>query len=100
MTDIPADAVEAVVQWMIANGYATGHGDTLDDLLRELVGHGRDTVIDAVRRVANELSAADTGSDEYARGARNGSGQALQAALTTLPKVSDYEAAQNGRGLL
>jgi len=97
MTD---EAREEVAQWMLANSYATGHGDTLDDLLRELVGHGRDAVIDAVRRVAKELSAADTGSDEYARGARNGSGQALKAALAALPKISHYEAAQNGRGLL
>jgi hypothetical protein len=27
---------EAVAQWMIAHSIATGHGDTLDDLLREL----------------------------------------------------------------
>jgi hypothetical protein len=33
-----ADPREAVAQWMIAHGYPTGHGDTLDDLLRELVG--------------------------------------------------------------
>jgi hypothetical protein len=32
------DFAKAVVaDWMIANGYPTGHGDTLDDLLRELV---------------------------------------------------------------
>lgn len=27
------DPREAVAIWMIANGYATGHGDTLDHLL-------------------------------------------------------------------
>ena len=32
---------EAVAQWMIEHGYATGHGDTLDDLLTELVGRVR-----------------------------------------------------------
>jgi hypothetical protein len=25
-----------VAQWMIAKGYATGHGDTVEDLLQEL----------------------------------------------------------------
>lgn len=31
-----ASAREKVAAWMVANGLATGHGDTLDDLLSEL----------------------------------------------------------------
>lgn len=27
---------EKLVSWMIKNGFATGHGDTLEDLLKEL----------------------------------------------------------------
>ena len=27
---------EKVAQWMIRQGYATGHGDTIEDLLKEL----------------------------------------------------------------
>jgi len=27
---------EKLAQWMIAKGYATGHGDTIEDLLNEL----------------------------------------------------------------
>ncbi len=27
---------QKVAQWMIDRGYATGHGDTIEDLLREL----------------------------------------------------------------
>ena len=27
---------ELVASWMINNGFATGHGDTLEDLLKEL----------------------------------------------------------------
>lgn len=27
---------EAVARWMMQQGYATGHGDTVEDLLREL----------------------------------------------------------------
>ncbi len=30
------EARETVAAWMIANGYATGHGDTLEDLLAQL----------------------------------------------------------------
>jgi uncharacterized protein with von Willebrand factor type A (vWA) domain len=33
------DAREKVAAWMIAHSYATGHGDTIDDLLAELSGH-------------------------------------------------------------
>jgi hypothetical protein len=29
---------EGVAKWMIRHGYATSHGDTLDDLMFELVG--------------------------------------------------------------
>ena len=29
---------EMVARWMISHGYSTGHGDTVDDLLSELVG--------------------------------------------------------------
>lgn len=31
-----AEAREALARWLIAHGFATGHGDTLDDLLGEL----------------------------------------------------------------
>jgi len=31
------DAMKHVALWMMGHGYATGHGDTLDDLLTELV---------------------------------------------------------------
>ena len=27
---------EKLAQWMMAKGYATGHGDTIEDLLQEL----------------------------------------------------------------
>jgi hypothetical protein len=33
---------EAVAAWMIEHSYATGHGDTLDDLLQELVAQAKD----------------------------------------------------------
>jgi hypothetical protein len=36
VTQVNVTAKEMVSQWMITNGFATGHGDTLEDLLREL----------------------------------------------------------------
>lgn len=34
-------AQETIASWMMSRGYATGHGDSLDDLLSELVGQTR-----------------------------------------------------------
>ena len=33
---IRAEEREKVARWMINQGYSTGHGDSMDDLLREL----------------------------------------------------------------
>ena len=33
---VAAVECEKVARWMIRNGYATGHGDTIEDLLTEL----------------------------------------------------------------
>jgi len=33
---------ETVAAWMMERSYATGHGDTIEDLLVELEGHARD----------------------------------------------------------
>ena len=32
----PEQEREKVAQWMMEKGYATGHGDTIEDLLKEL----------------------------------------------------------------
>lgn len=39
---------EKVAAWMIERGYATGHGDTIEDLLKELVWQIRVRARDAV----------------------------------------------------
>lgn len=36
-----SEACEAIAQWMIERGYATGHGDTVNDLLDELTSQVR-----------------------------------------------------------
>lgn len=35
---VKKEAIEVVASWMIAHSYATGPGDSIDDLLQELVG--------------------------------------------------------------
>ena len=40
-TETATGGREAVARWMIEHGYATGHGDTLDDLLTELASQER-----------------------------------------------------------
>jgi hypothetical protein len=38
--------------WMIARGYATGHGDTMEDLLKELVWQVREREREAMLQLA------------------------------------------------
>jgi hypothetical protein len=42
MTD---EGLETVARWMGARGYATGHGDTIEDLLYELEGQVRELAL-------------------------------------------------------
>jgi hypothetical protein len=35
------EAIELVAQWMLQHGWATGPGDSIDDLLQELVGQAK-----------------------------------------------------------
>jgi hypothetical protein len=43
---------ETVAQWMIERGYATGHGDTVEDLLKELEWQIREQEREACAEVA------------------------------------------------
>ncbi len=47
MTDELFKAREAIAAWMLANIYATGHGDTVEDLLGELDWQHRDRLLAA-----------------------------------------------------
>ena len=44
---------ERLAQWMIAHSFATGHGDTFEDLLLEL-GGGVDALLSALSRAEKE----------------------------------------------
>jgi hypothetical protein len=45
--------------WMQAQGYATGHGDTVEDLLKELEWQIRESEREACAKVCDELDKAD-----------------------------------------
>jgi hypothetical protein len=53
-------AVEAernkVAQWMMARGYATGHGDTVNDLLKELEWQVKEQEREACAQVCENMS--------------------------------------------
>lgn len=40
---------EKVAQWMMAQGYSTGHGDTVEDLLKELEWQIEDRINNIIR---------------------------------------------------
>jgi hypothetical protein len=45
---------EKVAQWMMRQGYATGHGDTVEDLLKELEWQIREREREACAKVCEE----------------------------------------------
>jgi hypothetical protein len=45
---------EKVAQWMIDRGYATGHGDAIADLLKELEWQIRESEREACAKIADE----------------------------------------------
>lgn len=48
-------STEAVAKWMIDRGYATGHGDTIEDLLKELEWQIRESESEACAKVCGAL---------------------------------------------
>jgi hypothetical protein len=44
-------STEAVAKWMIDRGYATGHGDTIEELLKELEWQIRENEREACAKV-------------------------------------------------
>jgi hypothetical protein len=66
---------EKVAAWMIARGYATGHGDTVDDLLKELEWQIRESereacakVVEAIERNGAWVTKAEAAAAIRARG--------------------------------
>jgi hypothetical protein len=52
-----------VASWMMAQGYATGHGDTVEDLLRELEWQVRESERNACAAIARQWDVDHQGSN-------------------------------------
>jgi hypothetical protein len=50
---------EKVAQWMIERGYATGHGDTVEDLLKELEWQVKEREREACAKLCDERERAN-----------------------------------------
>lgn len=60
------EARELVAKWMIEHGFATGHGDTVDDLLSELEGGAHER---AARLVSAMVEESPWRDQQWARAA-------------------------------
>jgi hypothetical protein len=62
-------AIEAerqkVAIWMIERSYATGHGDTTEDLLKEMEWQVRESEREACAKVCENIGDYDENVDEY-----------------------------------
>ena len=61
---------EKVAQWMLDHSYATGHGDTTEDLLKELDWQIRESEREACARIAWNYEPDESGPIETAIRAR------------------------------
>ena len=65
---------EKVAQWMMTKGYATGHGDSIEDLMKELEWQIRESEREACAKVCEDMDhngvmiAADCAAAIRARG--------------------------------
>ena len=57
---------EKVAAWMMARGYATGHGDTIEDLLKELDWQIRESEREACAKVCEDIDTEYEGQDVLA----------------------------------
>ena len=57
---------EKVAAWMMARGYATGHGDTIEDLLVELEWQVRESEREACAKVCEDIDTEYEGKDVLA----------------------------------
>ena len=63
---IAAAEREKVAAWMIERGYATGHGDTIDDLLKELEWQIAEREREACAKVCEDIDTEYEGEDVLA----------------------------------
>ena len=63
---------EKVAQWMIERGYATGHGDTTEDLLKELEWQIKEREREACAKLCDDLWTASEAADAIRARGNNG----------------------------
>jgi hypothetical protein len=56
---------EKVAAWMIERSYATGHGDTTEDLLKEMEWQVRESEREACAKVCENIYAGDEGAGDW-----------------------------------
>lgn len=61
----PRDTRATIADWMIANGYPTGHGDTAEDLLRELAAEATRRERARCQAIAGKRYASCTASPDW-----------------------------------
>ena len=66
---------EKISQWMMDKGYATGHGDTIEDLLKELEWQVAEREREACAKVCDQRAEEDKFEGCYA----NACAQAIRA---------------------
>jgi len=66
---------EKVAQWMMTKGYATGHGDSIEDLMKELEWQIRESEREACAKVCDVLAV----HPEYASDITKVAAQAIRA---------------------
>lgn len=84
---------ETVVKWMMAHGFATGHGDSVADMLNELAWQIDERVARAIdaERVAF-VSLCNKNANAYLSEGRSEAARAAVAlAVLTLEKVGKHE---------
>ena len=60
---VRADERNKLAQWMMAQGYATGHGDTMEGLLKELEWQVRAKAREACAKVCDQMEQEAEGTE-------------------------------------
>jgi hypothetical protein len=56
---------ETIAKWMIDRGYATGHGDTIEDLLKELEWQIRESEREACAKVCENIYTGEEATGDW-----------------------------------
>lgn len=60
-TDMTVSDLERIALWMIGKGYATGHGDTVEDMLNEIEWQVKERVVEGCATNGGTLNPQEQG---------------------------------------